>query len=271
MLNKKMVLIGGLILSLFMIPLPGMGEPEKKPDVKPETKAEITPELQAKIEQLIKQLGNEDVQIRDKAKEELTKIGTSALTTLNKATKDKDPERVRRAEKAIEEICDKIAAEYFEKEKKDNWEKEGTQETFTFKELPPLSNYLFYKQRYYIEPETKGHSRHETRARIGVKKENGETKNLTDIYTFTGFVELLKAENINKIENENDAIKICNFLGLFVHSDLYKITSASKTGNIWSIWIDPTGRCLGPYKGVFKIELDKNNKITDIRFMWTRM
>jgi HEAT repeat protein len=58
-----------------------------------------------KIEQLIKQLGHDDFDTREKATRELVEIGKPAIPQLNKAVKDNnDPEVQRRAQGIVEKI-----------------------------------------------------------------------------------------------------------------------------------------------------------------------
>jgi hypothetical protein len=58
--------------------------------------------LQAKIDELIKQLGTEDWQVREKAQKELIDIGQPALASLKKALKSNDPEVCLRAKNIID-------------------------------------------------------------------------------------------------------------------------------------------------------------------------
>jgi HEAT repeat protein len=57
-----------------------------------------------KIRTLIKDLGDDDFQTREKATEELVKLGNQAETLLQQALKDKDIEVVRRAEECLRRI-----------------------------------------------------------------------------------------------------------------------------------------------------------------------
>lgn len=60
--------------------------------------------LDKKIKELIKNLGDDDPETRDKAQEELTKLGMIAFSHLKEALKDVDPERAARALVLVEEI-----------------------------------------------------------------------------------------------------------------------------------------------------------------------
>jgi beta-lactamase regulating signal transducer with metallopeptidase domain len=65
---------------------------------------QLDPKQEGKIAELIKQLGADDWQTREKATEELIKIGEPAFFSLKEATQDKDAERVNRAKVIIKAI-----------------------------------------------------------------------------------------------------------------------------------------------------------------------
>jgi len=68
------------------------------------TEEEISPELKIKIEALIKKLGDDDWQTREKAQKELEEIGASAEPSLKKALQTSDPEIVHRVHQILEAI-----------------------------------------------------------------------------------------------------------------------------------------------------------------------
>lgn len=73
-------------------------QPPSKLEAKPLTKEEV------KIEELIKQLGNDEWQIREKAQEELIKIGKNIKPILQKHENSPDPEVRLRIKQIMEEI-----------------------------------------------------------------------------------------------------------------------------------------------------------------------
>jgi hypothetical protein len=77
---------------------------------------------QQKIKKLIEQLGDEGFQIREKAHEELIKIGKPALGLLKKALKSKDPEVIWRARNIISRIEIKLLDELPTQVKKEGWQ-----------------------------------------------------------------------------------------------------------------------------------------------------
>jgi len=70
----------------------------------------VDPELAAKIKDLIKQLGADTFDARQKATEELKKIGAPAVPDLRKATKSDDPEVRHRAQAVLDTIT--LSIEY---------------------------------------------------------------------------------------------------------------------------------------------------------------
>ena len=62
--------------------------------------------IDARIAELIAQLGSEEYTEREKAQQELVKIGAHAIAALEKATSDGDPERGARARAALRQIKD---------------------------------------------------------------------------------------------------------------------------------------------------------------------
>jgi HEAT repeat protein len=64
----------------------------------------LDPELAAKIKDLIKQLGSDSFDTRQKASEELKKIGAPAVAELRKAAKNEDPEVRHRAQAVLDTI-----------------------------------------------------------------------------------------------------------------------------------------------------------------------
>lgn len=57
-----------------------------------------------RIKKLIQQLGDDDFDVREKATEEVVKLGATAVPFLKQATKDSDAERSRRAEECLKRI-----------------------------------------------------------------------------------------------------------------------------------------------------------------------
>jgi hypothetical protein len=89
------------VLSLAVLALGGLAQ-EKKPDAKTEEPApKPTPEQQQRIDQLIKQLGSDNFEERERAQHELLKIGLPALESLRLATKDSEFEVSRRAAELV--------------------------------------------------------------------------------------------------------------------------------------------------------------------------
>lgn len=76
--------------------------PTKEP--KNERTEKLSPEQEARIKELVKQLGDEDFQTREKATEDLIKIGEAAEELLTKALQDPDPERRTRVARIIQTI-----------------------------------------------------------------------------------------------------------------------------------------------------------------------
>lgn len=58
----------------------------------------------ARIDRLIRDLGAQEFEVREKAQKELVEIGPAALPALRKALEDADAERAHRARRAIDEI-----------------------------------------------------------------------------------------------------------------------------------------------------------------------
>ncbi len=79
---------------------------------------------QENIDQLIEQLGDDDIEVRDKAQAELEKIGKPAVEALEKAAKDEDPERRARAQSILSTLRNVARRTVTEKDKFGNPVKE---------------------------------------------------------------------------------------------------------------------------------------------------
>lgn len=114
----------GLVAAICCVSMIQIFQVEPMPPIKPMPKKErpqIDPKkLKEEIDQAIKDLGNEDVQVRNKAQDKLIKIGKPALEALKKATEDSDEETKQRAKTIIQEI-ESVARKAIESYAKDRW------------------------------------------------------------------------------------------------------------------------------------------------------
>jgi hypothetical protein len=105
-------------MALIILLIGGCGTTNQKPEVgsqkpevsKPEDRS--TGEPANRINELIKQLGDDDWKVREKATEELIKIGKPAIEQVKEALGSKDPEVRQRANHIIDKIDLKLVEKY---------------------------------------------------------------------------------------------------------------------------------------------------------------
>jgi hypothetical protein len=107
------IIIGGCSMSSTPINFQQINKPDENHGIK-QPKTDVT--NNEDINKLIQQLGDDDWQKREKAQEELAKIGKPALEALKKASEDIDPEIAMSAKRIINEWTLQLVKNYLQNE-----------------------------------------------------------------------------------------------------------------------------------------------------------